>query len=393
MTAGTEKSIQKILVVDDNAQNRAVAEGHLVAEGYAVALASGGEEAIATFEEQTPDLVLLDVLMPGIDGFETCRRLRGVRGGTEIPIVFLTALADLGSHRQALDSGADDFLTKPINRTELLLRVRSLLWIKRLRDDLRQGYNLIRSQRDALVHAQRQREELTALLIHDLKNPLAAIEMTAKFLASSQNVSASAREASCEIVDAAAATRRMVMNLLDICRSEDGALVPKWSDVDIEKLLDEVVRENARQAAYREIQITGQSQVEPRFLADVDLLRRVLENLIVNAIRHSPRKATVEVSVVSADGTIEFRVRDTGPGVPEALREKIFEKYVTIDSGHTDSTNRGLGLTFCRLAAEVHGGRIWVESNQPEGSVFVVSIPWRASGPMSVASASASSSS
>ncbi len=386
MTTATP-NIQKILVVDDNAQNRAVAEAHLVAEGYAVVLAVSGEEALTMIEPHAPDLILLDVLMPGIDGFETCRRIRALRGGTEIPIVFLTALADLGSHRKALDSGADDFLTKPINRTELLLRVRSLLWIKRLRDDLRQGYDLIRSQRDALVHAQRQREELTALLIHDLKNPLAAIEMTAQFLSTSQNVSEVAREASCEIVDAAAATRRMVMNLLDICRSEDGALVPKWSDVDIEKLLDEVVRENARQAAYRDIRITGRSHVEPRLLADVDLLRRVLENLIVNAIRYSPRKATIEVSAVGIAGSIEFRVRDAGPGVPEGLREKIFEKYVTIDSGHADSTNRGLGLTFCRLAAEVHGGRIWVESNEPEGSVFVVSIPCRVSSPMPAAPA------
>jgi signal transduction histidine kinase len=373
------------LVVDDNAQNRAVAEGHLVAEGYAVVLAPGGEEALSMFEELSPDLVLLDVLMPGLDGFETCRRLRALRSGAETPVVFLTALADLGSHRKALDSGADDFLTKPINRTELLLRVRSLLWIKRLRDELKQGYELIRSQRDALVQAQRQKEELAALLIHDLKNPLAAIEMTAKFLATSESVSLDTRDASREIVDAAGAMRRMVMNLLDISRSEDGILVPKWSDVDVRMLVDEVVRENTRLAADREIALRGETRVDAPLVADVDLLRRLLENLIVNAIRHAPRRGTVEVSAGwGPDGLVEFRVRDTGPGVPDSMRERIFDKYVSVNSEHMGTGNRGLGLTFCRLAAEVHGGRIWVEPNEPAGSVFVAAIPGHRSGPTSL---------
>src|SRR4029077_6880065 len=175
MSAATVETPATILVVDDNLQNREVAEGHLVGAGYAVIQAEGGEEALPMLEARRPDLVLLDVLMPGIDGFEPCRRIRLLPVVGDTPILFLTALGDLTTHKAALDSGADDFLTKPINRTELLIRVRSLLRIKQLGDELKRNYDVIRSQRDALLVAQRQKEELTALIVHDLKNPLSSI--------------------------------------------------------------------------------------------------------------------------------------------------------------------------------------------------------------------------
>jgi len=372
-------SIQRVLVVDDNAQNRALVEAHLVAEGYAVTLAESGREALASFAAQLPDLVLLDVLMPGMDGFEACRQLRTMRGGADVPVVFVTALADLGSHKQALESGADDFLTKPIHRTELLLRVRSLLWIKRLRDELKRGYDLIRSQRDALIVAQRHREELTELIVHDLKNPLAAIEMTASYLSSMKSAPDDLREASREIVDSAGAMRRMVMNLIDIGRSEDGGLTASCSDVDVKVLIEGVVRELSRHAAYKEVELRALVPADAGPIqADLDLLRRLFENLIVNAVRYAPKRTPVEITAAHGTAAVEIRICDRGPGIPEAFREKVFEKYVRLESDTSVALgNRGLGLTFCRMAAEAHGGRIWVEPNEPSGSVFVVHLPRR----------------
>ena len=124
-------------MVDDNLQNREVAEGHLVGAGYEVVQAEGGAEALAVLGARRPDLVLLDVLMPGMDGYETCRRSARCPRSAACRFFFLTALGDLETHKAALESGADDFLTKPLNRTELLIRVRSLLRIKRLSDELR----------------------------------------------------------------------------------------------------------------------------------------------------------------------------------------------------------------------------------------------------------------
>src|SRR5262249_1341684 len=148
-----------VLVVDDNFQNREVAEGHLVGAGYQAIQAESGEAALALVESGAPwpDLILLDVLTPGLDGVGTCRRIRSRPGGPTVPILFLTALGDLGTHKAALDSGADDFLTKPINRTELLIRVRSLLRIKALSDEQARNLAVISQQRDALVEAQRQK--------------------------------------------------------------------------------------------------------------------------------------------------------------------------------------------------------------------------------------------
>lgn len=372
-------SSETVLVVDDNIHNRAVAEAHLHAAGYRVQLAEGGEQALRMIQERAPDLVLLDVVMPRMDGFETCSRIRKLERSGDLPIVFLTALTDVSSHQRAMDSGVDDFLTKPINRTELLLRVRSLLRIKKLNDDLKQGYDLIRSQRDKLIRVQRQREELMQHVVHDLKNPLGAIEMNARYLLDALPAE-ELRDATRDIVDSSTTLRRMVLNLLDICRSEDGELVPALTNVDVGTLVNSVIGEHTRESRERDVELKSSVLLDDHILqVDRDLVRRVLENLIVNAIRHSPRASSIDVTARAANDDVELSVRDLGQGVPEAFREKVFDKYVRLDSD--SSANRGLGLTFCRIAVEAHGGRVWVEPNEPRGAAFIVRLPRRSSRP------------
>ncbi len=340
-------------------------------------MAEGGEQGIAAFKERAPDLVLLDILMPGLDGFETCKRLKELPGGRDIPVVFLTALGDLGSHQRAIESGADDFLTKPINRTELLIRVRSLLWVKRLRDELTQGYDLIRSQRDALLRAQRQKEELSALVVHDLKNPLTAILANAGYLVNAGHLEEDHRAALRDVLGSAKAMHRMVMNLLDISRSEDGTLVPKLVDVDLRALVEEICRVVAKRAEERQLTLRHEVGIST-LRADRDLFQRLLENLVDNGLKYTPAGGTIEIRAQRAsDGSVEVRISDEGDGVPKEYREKIFEKYFQLDRdvAKNAETSRGLGLAFCRLAAEAHGGRIWVEENQPKGSSFCVRIP------------------
>lgn len=372
-----EESGQIILVVDDNPHNRAIAEAHLKSFGYRVMTAESGEDALAIMGETEPSLVLLDVVMPRMDGYETCANMRKLPNGADVPIVFLTALSDVSSHQRAMESGVDDFLTKPINRTELLLRVRSLLRINELHRDLKEGYELIRSQRDTLVRVQRQREELMQHVVHDLKNPLGAIEMNARYLMSS--LGEETIDAARDIVESAGALRRMVMNLLDICRSEDGELVPTLTDVDVTSLVTTVIGEHARESMDRNVVL--RSSVFPgceSVRADQDLIRRVLENLLVNAIRHAPRSSSVDIVAQSAGNDVELHVRDAGNGVPEEYRERVFDKYVRLDASTSSLANRGLGLTFCRIAVEAHGGRVWVEPNKPSGAAFIVRLPRRA---------------
>jgi signal transduction histidine kinase len=374
-----------ILVVDDNLQNREVAEGHLVGAGYQALQAESGEEALALLESGVakPDLVLLDVLMPGLDGFETCRRIRGLPGGPRLPVLFLTALGDLGTHKAALDSGADDFLTKPINRTELLIRVRSLLRIKALSDEQARSLEVISRQRDALVEAQQQKEELTALIIHDLKNPLSSILSNVQFALGQTGMGPEERDSLRDVLRASQSMVRMVMNLLDVSRSEDGALVPHMTDFELPALLREVSSEMQRRIEDKEQKLVLVVAPDVRAIrADRDLVRRILENLVDNAYKYGPRRATIRIEAAlpppgdggRAPDAIELRVRDEGEGVPVAFRQKIFEKYARVEgrAAHEVRNSHGLGLVFCRRAVEVHSGDIWVEENPGRGSCFCV---------------------
>jgi two-component system, sensor histidine kinase and response regulator len=394
MSVRPAESPIRILVVDDNLQNREVAEGHLVGAGYAAVQAASGEEALAIMSgaDRRPDLVLLDVLMPGMDGFETCRRLRALPDGAGVPILFLTALGDLGTHKAALDSGADDFLTKPINRTELLIRVRSLLRIKELSDELKGNYEIIREQRDALLAAQHEKDELTALIVHDLKNPLSSILSNVQYCVAQKGLGSEERESLRDVLRASQSMVRMVMNLLDVSRSEDGALVPRAAAFELPALLEEVCSEMGRRVEDKNQSLV--LQVAPAvsgLVADRDLLRRILENLIDNAYKYGPRHASivVEAGLVepqegAAGPAVEIRVRDEGEGIPPAFRSKIFEKYARVDgrAAHEVRNSHGLGLVFCQRAVEVHGGRIWVDDNAPRGSCFHVrlAVDGRAAG-------------
>ena len=383
------ESRQTVLVIDDNLQNREVAEGHLVSSGYDAVLADSGEAGLLRFQEVRPALILLDVVMPRMDGFETCRRLRMLPSGPDTPVLFLTALGDLGTHKAALDAGADDFLTKPINRTELLIRIRSLLRIRRLSDELRQNYEVIRSQRDALLDAHRQKIELATLLVHDLKNPLSSILSNVEYLTANAQMREGDLDSLRDVLRASRSMFRMVMNLLDISRSEDGALVPRCAEFDVGSLLQEISSET--ELRLLEKNQTLSLQVAPEsgaILADRDLVRRVIENLVDNSHKYSPRGGTISIEVsvptpaaVSPDAegapAIELRIRDHGAGIPVAYRTRIFEKYVRVDDRSPDEprNSQGLGLVFCRAAVEVHGGRIWVEENGAKGSCFCVRLP------------------
>jgi len=373
-----------VLVVDDNLQNREVAEGNLIGAGYAVIQAEGGAEALELLTARRPDLVLLDVLMPGIDGYETCRRIRALPEGGDVPVLFLTALGDLETHKAALESGADDFLTKPLNRTELLIRVRSLLRIKRLSDELRGNVRVIRTQRDALLAAQRQKDELTALIVHDLKNPLSSILSNVQYVQSRAALPVDERESLEDVLRASQAMVRLVMNLLDVSRSDDGALIPHVSAFELPELLGEICSEMGRR-----IEDKGQRlelSLAPGvgiLCGDRDLVRRIVENLIDNAYKYGPKRATISVEVLrttmddGAEPAVEIRVRDEGEGIPAAYRQLVFEKYGRAGgSGMREArTSHGLGLVFCRRAATVHGGAVWIDEKTTPGSCFCVRLP------------------
>lgn len=361
MTAG------RILVIDDTLQNRALLEAQLEAAGYVTTLAASGEEGLAAFDQAPFDLVLLDVMMPGINGIETCRRLRLHPRGRDIPILFLTASHESAVHDQALDSGGDDFLRKPIERTELLLRVRSLIRITRLQSDLRR-------ERDALVKLQEQKDLLTALLVHDLKNPLSSVIANSQFVLDGLE-DEDQRSALEDVSSSAETIHQMVLNLLDIGRAEDGVLVPAQDRVDLKGLFEELARHCARRLVARRQQLRIPESFPPPILADAGLLTRTLQNLLDNSMKYSPSGTDIVAEIEGRGSMLQIRIRDHGAGIPVAQRERIFEKYAQVEGRTLERSSRGLGLVFCRLAAEAHRGKIWVEDNVPKGSTFVLELP------------------
>ena len=343
--------IERVLVVDDSEANRRLLEAHLVTAGYEVMLASDGDRAVQLFK-LAPDLVLLDIIMPGLDGFATCGAMRELPGGSEVPIMFLTALSDLGTHQRAMGSGADDFLTKPINRTELLMRVRSLLRLRRMRKRVR---------------------ELTSFIVHDLKNPLAAILANCQSLLRPGWTQDELSEGLGDVETSARTMLRMLLDLLDVGENEDAGLRVTPSAVDIAELVHGVVSLMRPRFAERGLRTV----VDVRGVSatiDRELCRRILENLVDNSVKHSPAQGTVRIAASLDDGKLELRIGDDGPGVPAELRERIFDKYMQVD-GAAPRGGRGIGLAFCRAAAEAHGGKVWVDPTEGGGAVFVVQIP------------------
>jgi len=369
---------ESILIVDDAEQNLLLLEGNLSASGYAVQMAHTGPEAIEKFKQQSPDLVLLDVIMPGMDGFEACRRIRALPNGADVPIIFLTALSDIESHKQALDAGGDDLLTKPIQRTELLLRVRSMLWMRHLRAELRSGYNLLSSQRDTLIRVQKQKEQLAEFIVHDLKNPLGNIVACTTVIAQSKPVLADSEISTLAnlTLESAQSMERMIYNLLDITKGEDGMLAAKNEPISLAPLIVQIEKSVEANAKMQGVRFRVSKPADLSTIhADPELLKRILENLIANALRYSPPKGEIFLDFKRLDDRmLEIRVRDQGVGIPDEFREKIFEKYVQLESENL-SQNQGLGLTFCRMAAEAQGGKIWAESNQPQGAALCLQLP------------------
>jgi signal transduction histidine kinase len=235
------------------------------------------------------------------------------------------------------------------------------------------------AKHDALLHVQRQKEEMAALLVHDLKSPANGIMMSCKSRLRSRGLSEGDRQYWKSIYAGAEGINRMALNLLDITRSEDGVFAPNPCDMDLRVLLEEVVEMMSPLAEGCDQRLELRLELDRTSLrADEELLRRVLQNLIDNALRHNPPGGTVQLLAREGEaGAVELRVLDQGVGIPAEMRQAIFDKYKRLKPGSDERATggHGLGLAFCKLAIQGHGGSIAVEANHPRGSVFTLRLP------------------
>jgi two-component system sensor histidine kinase/response regulator len=374
-----------LLVVDDYESNRELVASILEREGYHVIQAGSGREALAIAAREPVELVLLDMRMPDMDGTATCRALRELPPLREVPIVFLTAHDDRSTHERALASGADDFLTKPVRATELRIRVRALLRLRRLTQELRSAHDVVVLQRNGLERTARLQQELAAFIVHDLKSPIGRILLATNLVTAADPQS---RELLLRIEEAARTLERMVHGLLDVGRSEAEALPALRRPTDLGALCADVVRtmgpqapdpRGARGAGGPATRLSAECALSsPHVLVDPDLLRRVLENLVSNAILYGPGDGKIRISAAEQGPWLEIRVTDEGHGIPKEEREKIFEKFSRVGplAHRKGRVGHGLGLVFCKAAAQAHGGTIHVEDGpQGRGCAFVLRLP------------------
>jgi signal transduction histidine kinase len=370
----------KILVVDDDERNVRLLESILRASGYPVIKAYDGQEALDLIASERPDLVLLDVMMPRMSGLEVCQKVRSQYETRLLPVIMVTALNALEEKVQALEMGADDFLSKPINKVELLAKLRSMLRVKSLHDEVERTRRELERKNEDLLRMEEFKEKLIQMVVHDLKNPLAGIMGNLQLL----RLQDPAQDAGHlqEIVgrteESAKQLMEMILNILDLARLEEGKLEIRRKAVRPPELAQSCLRQVAGMAARAEVRLVAALEGAPGVLqADPVLLSRILGNLLSNALKHTPAGGKIEVGVAREGEMARFWVKDSGEGIPPNLLPRIFDKFVVGAGDHEmrRAYDTGLGLTFCKMAIEAHGGRIGVESEPGRGSTFSFSLP------------------
>jgi two-component system, sensor histidine kinase and response regulator len=361
--------LPSVLIVDDTIDNLRLLSDILDHRGYDVRAVTSGAQALQSVERDVPDLILLDITMPDMDGYEVCRRLKEKEISKDVPVIFLTALTDTGDKMRAFATGGVDYVTKPFQFEEVLARVKTHVALRRARIALSDSYTRLRA-------LERLRDDLVHMIVHDMRSPLAAILIHLHFLMNGPT--ATLDEESRQDLEAAARSAEalsvMADDLLDVSRLEEGKMPVERAVWDLTQMARDVGAALAVMDRDREIDVESAGAVE--ITCDGALVRRILQNLVTNGIRHTPAGSRLRITIASADGRARVAVHDQGRGVPPEAREKIFEKFGTLEARHEQSYHSaGVGLAFCKLAVEAHGGTIGVDPGVPIGSTFWFELP------------------
>lgn len=355
-----------ILIVDDEPVNRELLLAYLDGTGHRVVEAGSAEVALSMADDVEVDLVLLDVMLPGLSGYDAVPFLKAGDTNEFLPVVLITALNDHESRLRGLRAGADDFLTKPVDRHELLLRVGNLL-------AMRADRTALLRRNVELVELQRFREEMSAMVVHDLKNPLGAMLANIEYVLEAPSKT-DERDALLDSREAGKRVLRLLANLADLTRIEHGQIRMARSDFRVSDLVDPLVRQRSHLAAARNIRFDSAIAGDARMYADPELISRVVENVFDNAFRYTPPGGRIAVSGSGSQDRVQLTIGNTGKPIPIEARSRIFEKFGQAH-GDVGRMNLGLGLYFCRMAAEAHGGRMWVDETPELPTVFGLELP------------------
>ena len=362
----------KILIVDDVMSNVLLLKVLLTNEKFAIATASNGRQALEQVEKENPDLVLLDVMMPDMSGFEVAQHLKSNPQTAEIPIIFLTALNSTADIVKGFQVGANDFISKPFNKEELIIRVThqiSLVAAKRL----------ILSKTEELQRTIAGRDKLYSVIAHDLRSPMGSIKMVLNMLILNLPFEKIGAEMY-ELLTMANQTTEDVFSLLDNLlkwtKSQIGKLNVVYQDVDLVEVTDGVIEIFSMVASLKKIRIHEMKPEKMMVNADIDMLKTVVRNLLSNAIKFSKENSEILVKMEEVNGMAVVSVQDHGCGISEEGQKKLLHADTHFSTfGTNNEEGSGLGLLLCKDFVVKNGGKLWFTSKEGEGSIFSFSIP------------------
>jgi two-component system, NarL family, sensor histidine kinase EvgS len=382
------KKPARILVVDDEERNRRLLVAMLEAENYTALEAADGAQALELVRQNPPDMVLLDIMMPGMDGYAVVRALRADAATQLIPVVLVTALHDKESWRRGMEAGASDFLTKPVDRVRLGLRIRNLLKlgdysnlvVQREQETRALMADLTRA-RDEAQSANRAKDSFLATMSHEIRTPLGGLMGMLELLSMSP-LADEQRETLETACDSGRSLLRILNDILDWSKIQEGKLDLAPQATSIAGLLAEVANTYAHVASGNSVTLAQQvdERLSPALMVDPLRLSQVLNNFVSNAVKFSRRGGRVELRaelIARSEGAeaIRFSVKDTGIGIDLQAQSRLFQSYgqASADTARMYG-GTGLGLAICRRLADLMDGRIDVASEPGRGSTFSITL-------------------
>jgi two-component system sensor histidine kinase/response regulator len=348
-----------VLIVDDFPDALALYEAVLVEDGHRVRTAPNGTEALRHVDDREPELVLLDVSMPGLDGVEVLRRLRARRNGGPAVIMLTAARREPHAIEAGLKEGADAYLTKPIDSRELVARVRAALETFRLKRSF-----------------EAQRRDHIAMLVHDLRHPLSSLGLIAEVLDAEDLTPPERRHVVAQIRSMCSEMARLVDDVLAASRLEAGVFSVEPRSVRVGAVIEPMLSVFTPVATRRRVALAFDGSLDLEVFADPQKLRQALDNLVANALKFTPRGGRVRIRVWREDASVLFEIADSGPGIAPEEKASIFDRYRQGARGRA-AGGAGLGLAIARGIAEAHHGTISVGSAEAAlgGAAFRITLP------------------
>ncbi len=366
---GLENS--KLLIVDDIIDNIRIIASLLKSKGILVTPATSGEQALGLSVAKKPDLILLDVQMPEMDGFEVCKKLKENPLTKNIPVIFLTARTETEDIMKGFNLGAIDYITKPINSDEVMARIKTHLELKKSKD-------IINEQNINLSELNATKDKFFSIIAHDLKNPISNFRDLTKVLVENFGSLSDSDKVEYLTMMNKSSERlfSLLENLLEWSRSQRGLIQFSPIQLDLNYIIDNIISLMTPLAQKKEISLVKNINSNINIVADVNMLNTVIRNIVSNSIKFTETNGNITVGAKNFDNYIEVFIEDSGIGISPENISKLFHIDSNISTlGTSNEKGTGIGLILCKEFIEKHNGKIWVESEVGKGTKFTFVIP------------------